>query len=52
MSKKKIAFFNTNGSDEASNTFSVISELAKNQKLVAKLVVSKVKKTKRKLERK
>jgi hypothetical protein len=31
MSKKKIAFFNTNYSDEDSNAFSVMSELAKNQ---------------------
>jgi menaquinone-dependent protoporphyrinogen IX oxidase len=47
LSKKKVAFFNTNYSDDTINTFSVMSELAKNQKPIAKLVVSKVQKNKK-----
>ena len=46
LSKKKIAFFNTNGSDEVQNTFSTRRELAKNQDPGAELVVSKVQKNK------
>ena len=52
LSKKKIAFFNTNDSDESQNTFSVMRELAKNQKPVAELVVSKVQKDKKEAEKK
>jgi flavodoxin len=52
LSKKKIAFFNTNYSDDTINTFSVMSELAKNQNLIAQLVVSKVQKNKKEAEKK
>jgi flavodoxin len=44
LTKKKIAFFNTNYSDDTINTFPVMSELAKNQTPIAQLVVSKVQK--------
>jgi len=52
LSKKKIAFFNANDSDEVKNTFSVMRELAKNQNPVAQLVVSKVQKNKNEAEKK
>jgi flavodoxin len=52
LSKKKIAFFNTNYSDDTINTFSIMSELAKNQNPIAHLVVSKVQKNRMEAERK
>jgi flavodoxin len=52
LSKNKIAFFNTNYSDEGNNTFSVMRELAKNLTPVAQLVVNKVKKNKKEAEKK
>ncbi len=44
LSKKKIALFNTNNSDDEQNTFSMVAELAGGQEPVAQLVLSKIKK--------
>ncbi len=46
LSDNRIAFFNTNDSDETQNTFSIMQELANDQKPIGKLVVSKVSKNK------
>ncbi len=52
LSENKVAFFNTNESDETQNTFSAMKKLTSNQTPVGKLVVSDVSKDKERAAKK